>query len=255
MGTKFILMYIRNIVLKKIWRSDYWSRNECTHRRNVKLITLLKCIICNLPKYLMSLLATAANVAIHIEKLQRDFLLMGLGEEFELGKEVFAFVIVVDWMLGRLWYLMMPFWSWLMNKICLCIKSANGGRQNFLNLINLKWVIVLELSFGLDVWYCDAPLEESLPKLCRIARDKEAFIVNHMQFKNGLVYWELNVIRVTHFFLFYKLFEQYMIGNWNLFRFSQISYIQLTYKVLEWISYAWGHLFKSILRLDVITKF
>lgn len=86
----------------------------------------------------MSLLATAANVAIHIEKLQRDFLLMGLGEEFELGKEVFAFVIVVDWMLGRLWYLMMPFWSWLMNKICLCIKSANGGRQNFLNLINLK---------------------------------------------------------------------------------------------------------------------
>lgn len=86
----------------------------------------------------MSLLATAANVAIHIEKLQRDFLLMGLGEEFELGKEVFAFVIVVDWMLGRLWYLMMPFWSWLMNKICLCIKSANGGRKNFLNLINLK---------------------------------------------------------------------------------------------------------------------
>lgn len=80
-------MYIRNIVLKKIWRSDYWSRNECTHRRNVKLITLLKCIICNLPKYLMSLLATAANVAIHIEKVQRDFLLMGLGEELSWEKK------------------------------------------------------------------------------------------------------------------------------------------------------------------------
>ena len=65
-------------------------------------ITLLKCTICNLPKYFMSLLAIVANVAIHIEKLQRDFLLIELGEEFELGKKVFAFVIVVDWMLGRL---------------------------------------------------------------------------------------------------------------------------------------------------------
>ena len=69
----------------------------------------------------------------------------------------------------------MPFWSWLMHKICQCIISANGGVQNFLYLINLKWVIVLELSFGLDVGCCDAPLEESLLKLYRIAQDKGSF--------------------------------------------------------------------------------
>jgi len=51
-------------------------------------ITLLKCTICNLSKYFMSLLPTAANVAIHIEKLQRDFLLMGLGEELSWEKSV-----------------------------------------------------------------------------------------------------------------------------------------------------------------------
>ena len=50
-------------------------------------ITLLKCTICNLPKYFMSLLAIVANVAIHIEKLQRDFLLIELGEELSWEKK------------------------------------------------------------------------------------------------------------------------------------------------------------------------
>ena len=32
-----------------------------------------------------------------------------------------------------------------------------------------------------------------------LPRIKEGFIVDHMQFKNGLVYWELNVIQVVPF--------------------------------------------------------
>ena len=50
-------------------------------------ITHLKCTICNLSKYFMSLLPTVANVAIHTEKLLRDFLLMELEEELSREKK------------------------------------------------------------------------------------------------------------------------------------------------------------------------
>jgi hypothetical protein len=46
-------------------------------------INLIKCTLSNLPTYFMSLFPILASVANRIEKLQRDFLWGGLGEEFK----------------------------------------------------------------------------------------------------------------------------------------------------------------------------
>jgi hypothetical protein len=46
-------------------------------------ITIIKNTLSNLPMYFMSLFLLPTNVANRIEKLQRDFLWGGLGDEFK----------------------------------------------------------------------------------------------------------------------------------------------------------------------------
>ncbi|KAG7955591.1 hypothetical protein I3843_11G080000 [Carya illinoinensis] len=46
-------------------------------------ITLIKSTLYNLPTYFLSLFSIPANVAFRLEKLQRDFLWGGLGEEYK----------------------------------------------------------------------------------------------------------------------------------------------------------------------------
>jgi hypothetical protein len=46
-------------------------------------VTLLKSTLSNLPTYFLSLFPLPASVANHIEKLYRDFLWGGLGDEFK----------------------------------------------------------------------------------------------------------------------------------------------------------------------------
>jgi hypothetical protein len=46
-------------------------------------VTLIKSTLSNLPTYFLSLLPIPSSVASHIEKLYRDFLWGGIGEEFK----------------------------------------------------------------------------------------------------------------------------------------------------------------------------
>jgi hypothetical protein len=46
-------------------------------------VTLIKSTLSNLPTYYMSLFPIPVSVTSHIEKLQRDFLWGGMGEEFK----------------------------------------------------------------------------------------------------------------------------------------------------------------------------
>jgi hypothetical protein len=47
------------------------------------MVTLIKSTISNLPTYFLSLFPLPASVANRIEKLHRDFLWGGIGEEFK----------------------------------------------------------------------------------------------------------------------------------------------------------------------------
>ncbi|KAG2719696.1 hypothetical protein I3760_02G002200, partial [Carya illinoinensis] len=57
------------------WKRLYLSKGGRT--------TLIKSTLSNLPTYFLSLFPIPASVAVRIEKLQRDFLWGGLGEEFK----------------------------------------------------------------------------------------------------------------------------------------------------------------------------
>lgn len=57
------------------WKKMYLSKGS--------RIMLIKSTLSNLSTYFLSLFPTLANVAVRIEKLQRDFLWSGMGEEFQ----------------------------------------------------------------------------------------------------------------------------------------------------------------------------
>lgn len=57
------------------WKRMYLSKSG--------MITLIKSTLSNLPTYFLSLFPIFASVAYRIEKLQRDFLWGGMGEEFK----------------------------------------------------------------------------------------------------------------------------------------------------------------------------
>jgi hypothetical protein len=57
------------------WKRMYLAKNW--------RVTLIKNTLSNLPTYFMSLFPLLVGVANHIEKLQPDFLLCGIGEEFK----------------------------------------------------------------------------------------------------------------------------------------------------------------------------
>jgi hypothetical protein len=81
LGASYKAKSIWNDVIEKIerrlasWKMMYLSKGG--------RVTLIKSTLSNLPTYFMSLFPLPAGVANRIEKLQRDFLWGGLGEEFK----------------------------------------------------------------------------------------------------------------------------------------------------------------------------
>ncbi len=81
LGAKFKSKEIWNPVLKKVerrlagWKRSYLSKGG--------RLTLIKSTLLNLPTYFTSIFPIPVSVAKHIERLQRDFLWQGSGEEFK----------------------------------------------------------------------------------------------------------------------------------------------------------------------------
>jgi hypothetical protein len=81
LGAKFKSKDIWNPVLEKVerrlagWKRSYLSKGG--------KLTLIKSTLSNLPTYYMSLFPIPVSVAKRIEKLQREFLWQGSGEEFK----------------------------------------------------------------------------------------------------------------------------------------------------------------------------
>jgi hypothetical protein len=81
LGARYKSKDIWNPILEKMerrlagWKRSYLSKGG--------RLTLIKSTLSSLPTYFLSLFAVLASVAHRIEKLQRDFLWGGIGEEFK----------------------------------------------------------------------------------------------------------------------------------------------------------------------------
>ena len=79
LGAKFKDKTIWNLILEKIeWRLAGWKH---LHLSKGGRVTLIKSTLSNLPTYFLSLFPIPTFVANRIEKLQRDFLWGGIGDE------------------------------------------------------------------------------------------------------------------------------------------------------------------------------
>ena len=104
MGAKFKSNSTWNAVLEKMKRSSAGG-NACR-------TTLLKSIISNLPMYFLSLFPIPEDAALHIKRLQCDFLWRGLGEESKfhlVNWDSVCHIRMVGWLLGRSDYSMKPY--------------------------------------------------------------------------------------------------------------------------------------------------
>jgi hypothetical protein len=63
-------------------------------------VTLIKSTLANIPTYYMSLFKIPVKVANRIEKLQRDFLWGGVGEEFKYHLVKWSKVCSLFWWVG-----------------------------------------------------------------------------------------------------------------------------------------------------------
>jgi hypothetical protein len=81
LGAAYKAVSVWNPILEKMerrlsgWQKLYLSKGGC--------LTLLKSTLSSLPTYFLSLFTIPVSVAHRIEKLQRDFLWSGMGEEFK----------------------------------------------------------------------------------------------------------------------------------------------------------------------------
>jgi hypothetical protein len=224
---------IWNGVIEKIerqlasWKRLYLSKGG--------KITLIKSILSNLPTYLLSLFLIPASVANRIEKLYRDFLWGGLGEEFKfhlvswakvcspisegglgirnlrtfnralLGKWLWRYVnerearwrVVVDAKFGSMGG------GW-------CSRAPTGphgvglwknirrGWSLFCSHTRFELGDGSRISFWDDVWCGQWLLKEAFPVLYGIACDKDACVAAHLDFSSGSLQWDVSFSRAAH---------------------------------------------------------
>jgi hypothetical protein len=198
-------------------------------------VTLIKSTLSNLPTYFLSLFPVPSGVASRIEKLHRDFLWGGIGDEFKyhlvswsivcspisegglgirkfrifnqasLGKWLWRFVherealwrSVVDAKYGSSWA------GW-------CSLDPHGSQGVGLwKNIRKGWSLFsshtrfilgngFRIRFWDDVWYGEMPLKEAFPGLYDIACDKNSSVAVHLILGSRSFRWDVRFIRAAH---------------------------------------------------------
>ena len=76
-------------------------------------------------------------------------------------------------------------------------KHIRRGWELFSKFIRFEVGDGTQIKFWHDVLCGDLPLKESLPVLFRIARNKEAWVSDHMQIMNEEAHWNVHFCRVA----------------------------------------------------------
>ncbi|KAG2700502.1 hypothetical protein I3760_06G000400 [Carya illinoinensis] len=230
LGASFMAKHIWDglveIIEKRLaaWKRMYLSKGG--------RITHIKSTLSNIPMYFLSLFPLLVGVANRIEKLFRDFLWGGLGEENKIplvnwkkvccpldvgGLGVRNFCSFNKALLGK--------WLWRFNKEegalwrgviarkygtdrggC-CTKVSRGTygvslwrflRKGWDDFVKQVYFVVgdgLRIHFWFDVWCGETALFRVFPNVFRLAANQQDFISELMSFLNDEVYWNVNFIR------------------------------------------------------------
>jgi hypothetical protein len=197
-------------------------------------LTLLKSTLSNLPTYYLSLFPIPVGVTNRLDKLQRDFLWGGIGDEakFHLvnwnrictplqsgGLGVHNFIQFNRALLGKwlwrygrerereaLWRLVIDVkfeslrGGWCSKEVLVTFevgvwKHIRRGWDKFRNLVHFEVRVGSHVSFWHDWWCEDKSLKQCFPVLFSIVGNKDAMVEDNLVVQNAVIQW--NVI-FTH---------------------------------------------------------
>jgi hypothetical protein len=198
-------------------------------------VTLIKSTLSNLPTYYMSLFPIPVSVASCIEKLQRDFLWGGMGEEFKYhlvswvkvctpiskgGLGIRNLVLFNHALLGKwLWRFGMERDAWWrvavdskFGSLCggWCSREIAGafgvglwkfirkGWETFSKFLRFEVGDGSRTRFWHDLWCGDTVLKEVFSDLFGIARVKDASVADNMEILGGSIQWNVSFVREAH---------------------------------------------------------
>ncbi|KAF5470013.1 hypothetical protein F2P56_010566, partial [Juglans regia] len=171
LGASFKSERIWNDVVERVehrlaaWKRLYLSKGG--------RLTLIKSTLSNLPTYFLSLFPLPTKVANRIEKLQRDFLWSGLGEEFKF--------YLVNW-----------------STVCTPISEGGLGIRHLLKFNQALLGDSSRIRFWFDIWCGNHCLRDTFPTIFALARAKEASIAFLHSSANGTPQWNIDFIRAAH---------------------------------------------------------
>jgi len=197
-------------------------------------VTLIKSTLSNIPTYYMSLFPIPVCVATCIEKLPRDFLWGGMGEEFKyhlvswakvctpiskgglgirnlvfnrvlLGKWLWRFGrerdawwrVAVDSKYGSMWG------RWCSHEIVGAFgvrlwKYIRKGWETFSRFFRYEVGDGSRTRFWHDLWCGDTVMKEVFPDLLGIAWVKDASVADNMEILGRSIQWNVNFVREAH---------------------------------------------------------
>ncbi|KAG7965770.1 hypothetical protein I3843_08G016900 [Carya illinoinensis] len=198
-------------------------------------LTLIKSTLSNLPTYFLSLFPLLASIASKIEKLQRDFLWSGIGDEFKFhlvgwdkvctplrvaGLGVHNVRLFNQALLGKwLWHYNYEKETLWRGVIDAKYGSARGGWYSnegrgaygvgLWKHIRKGWGVFARntrlcmgngqrISFWNDVWVGDTALKAAYPAIFSIAREKYAKVANLWGTTHDAQAWNINLTREAH---------------------------------------------------------
>jgi hypothetical protein len=189
----------------------------------------------SLPTYFLSLFPIPVGVANRLEKLQRDFLWGGIGNEFKFhlvnwhticsskvsgGLGVRNMVMFNKALMGKwlwryalerdaLWRMVVDFkygsmrGGWCSKEVGGSYgfgvwKSIRRGWDAFAAHVRYEIGNGSKVQFWHDLWCGEIPLKILFPELFLIARGKDAWVEENMQRQNGIILWNILFSRPVH---------------------------------------------------------